>query len=350
MVFIHNNYSDESILSEFERTGILILFNQNAAGAWIQRVIANGIAACAVPLFFLFAAFLQARKADPYPVLLKKKARSLLLPYTLWLAVYFLYFDVLKLLVATIAPQILGRPDMISMINANGPADWLRMLWGSYPAGPGRGPSIAGHFWFVRDLIALTVLSPAIIALLKKAPAATFGFVAGLYLLNLQAWFVATEALFFYTAGLLWGTREAPLLEAVDRVKWGEAAFLFAATFLCRYLVVKDGGTSTRLMIFSACLLMLKASKAIAENEKAFALAARLSRYSFFLYAIHELLLNALKKFWLILFPMKNAFFCLLEFFCVTFLAAAIAVAIGALLRKLLPPLFAVLNGGRSVS
>ena len=345
VVFIHNNFTEESVAKTFAETGRVIVFNQSAFGAGLQALISQGIATCAVPLFFLFAAFLQAKKADPYHTLLKKKAKSLALPYALWMAIYFLYSNVLKLLVVKIAPHLLGKPDVIPMLERS-PAVWIQQLLG-YTLEKGAGtPGIAGQFWFVRDLIIYTALSPAIAALLKRAPAATFGLVAGLYLLDLPVYFVATEGLFFYIAGLLWAMGDTPLLEAIDRVKWGEAVFLFAATFCFRH-VFHIGGASRSLMVIAACVSMLKASKPIAESEKAFALASCLSRYSFFLFAIHMLLLNVLKRLWIIPFPMKNAFFCLFEYFAVTCIAIALALALGAALRKLCPPLFRLLNGGR---
>ena len=334
VVFIHNNPASTS-----------------ASAQWVQAFISEGIARCAVPLFFLFAGCLQAKKSDPYPALLKKKAKSLALPYVLWLALaYFFPFNVVKLLVAKLVPQIFEKPDIIPMLEWTA-ADWAQQFlgYGSIPetAGDVFGPGLALQFWFARDLLIYTALSPAITALLKRAPAATFGVVAALYLLDLPVYFVVTEGLFWYMAGLLWGTRDAPLLQAVDRVKWGEAVFLFVAAFCRARVFYGYEGTSRRLMVIAMCVLMLKASKLIAQSEKAFALAARLSRYSFFLFAIHMLLLNLIKRYWILIFPMKNAFFCLFEYFGVTCVAAGLAVALGAASRKLCPPVFRALNGGR---
>ncbi len=38
------------------------IFVQNEFGRWLQFFISLGIANCAVPLFFLFSAFLQAKR------------------------------------------------------------------------------------------------------------------------------------------------------------------------------------------------------------------------------------------------------------------------------------------------
>ncbi|MDE6068178.1 MAG: acyltransferase family protein, partial [Treponemataceae bacterium] len=83
VVFIHNNFTAKSVAEAFQETGVQTAFCQNAFGKWTQLFISDGIARCAVPLFFLFAAYLAARKDDSYPVMLRKKAKSLALPFVL---------------------------------------------------------------------------------------------------------------------------------------------------------------------------------------------------------------------------------------------------------------------------
>ena len=86
-------------------------FVENSFGHWVKIFITFGISRCAVPLFFMFAAFLQAKKNDSYLVLLKKRAKSLLLPYVLWMSLLAFFYGGLKLIVARIAPQFLGQPE-----------------------------------------------------------------------------------------------------------------------------------------------------------------------------------------------------------------------------------------------
>ena len=73
VVFIHNNFTAKSIAEILENGEIAPLFNQGVVGKWIQLFISDGIGRGAVPLFFLFAAYLQTKKDDRYPVFLKKR-------------------------------------------------------------------------------------------------------------------------------------------------------------------------------------------------------------------------------------------------------------------------------------
>ena len=44
VVFIHNNFTDESIAKSLAKTGEAIVFNQSAIGRWIQLFISDGLA------------------------------------------------------------------------------------------------------------------------------------------------------------------------------------------------------------------------------------------------------------------------------------------------------------------
>lgn len=350
VVFIHNNYSAESVAEAFGKIGVMNPFAQNGFGRWIQLSISEGIACCAVPLFFLFAAFLQASKNAPYGTLLKKKAKSLALPYALWMAVYAVYYGIGKLAVARIAPHLLDRPD--DTVLSWTAHDWFAKLFGFGEFAPTedlRNPAFAAQFWFVRDLLILTIASPAITAVVRKFPAGFFALASTVYLLALPVWFVSTQAFFFYTAGLSWGMYGFDLFGKTDRVTWSEACVLFIAAFcLQNTLFAGSGGSCHQLMVVFACVLALKASSLIVRRETLFSVARTLAPLSFFLFAAHQpVVLGVMQKIWLAVFPMKNTFFSLFEYFGVTILVVVLCTAAGFALRKTCPPAFRLFNGGR---
>lgn len=111
VVFIHNDFTVESIAETVANGSHAIVFCTSAFGEWVQRLISQGIARGAVPLFFLFAGYLQAKKNDSYRLLLKKRARSLLRPFVLWMGFYAFCFAGAKLIIAQIAPTLVTHPD-----------------------------------------------------------------------------------------------------------------------------------------------------------------------------------------------------------------------------------------------
>lgn len=78
VIFIHNNLNaDDAIYYHLN-------FSEPAVITWIKYLICSLFGGATVPLFFLFAGFLQFSKDDSYPILLKKRAKNLLVPYVLW--------------------------------------------------------------------------------------------------------------------------------------------------------------------------------------------------------------------------------------------------------------------------
>lgn len=345
VVFIHNNYTLKNIAEAVEKGSPNILFIANIASKWIQLFISQGIARSAVPLFFLFAAYLQSRKADCYRILLKKKIKALLFPYILWIGLYGFYYSILKIIVLKIAPSVIANPD-ITMFSWT-IIDWIHKLFGYGNEGGGL-PEFAAQFWFVRDLFILVIISPIIKLLMEKFKIGFCILVSITYIANIEIYFIHNEALFFYVSGLYWGYYNFDLLKKIDEIKLSEAMVLFLLCFFGEYIVFGEGSIMMHFMHISACILMLKISLNIILNPKLYNVAAYFSGFSFFLYAIHMPLLNEyLKKGWIHFFPMKNGFFCIFEYFGVTILTVVIGTAIGILLKKICLPLFALLNGGR---
>lgn len=344
VVVIHNCFR-----SAPEIFGKEAVFNQNLFGKWIQLLFSQGIFRCGVPLFFLFASFLQAKKGDSYAILLKKRAKSLLLPYFIWLCIYFVYPHLIKLLLIFLRPSLINHPET-SVLNWH-ISDWFHFVFG-YGALDAHGdiglPLFALQFWFVRDLMILILISPAINFAIRRFPRGYFLLTAFLLFCPVKNLIVIrTQSLFFYSLGLYWAIYEFSLFEKIDEVSWLEAILFFALTFFVTWLFYDKLDTSYWFMNIAAGILLLKFSKNIAEKERSFALAKFLAPYSFFLYAIHIFLLSIIRPLWVFAFPMKNAFFCLFEYFGATILTVFLSLAIGIALKKICPPLFRILNGGR---
>ena len=325
-------------------------FEENSFGHWVKIFITFGISRCAVPLFFMFAAFLQAKKNDSYLVLLKKRAKSLLLPYVLWMSLLAFFYGGLKLIVARIAPQFLGQPKNTCLTWTV--LDWVHKVFGYNPKPDGSGfdlPEFAVQFWFVRDLLILVVVSPVIKALIKKFPAGFFALAFAIFIIPVRVYFVEIEAFFFYIAGLYWGMYDVPLFHKIDRIHWKEILPLFVVSVIFAFTL--GGGehaTSHNFMVIFSCVIVIKFSAVIVRKEKLYSLCSYLAGFSFFLFAIHAPLVNGYtSKLWIWFFPMKNTFWSLCQYFVPTFITIASGTGIGIALKKICPPLFRSLNGGR---
>lgn len=343
VVFIHNNYTMETV-AEYEATGRTLLFVQNEFGRWVQLLFSNGLARCAVPLLFLFSGYFQGLKKENYTVTLKKKCKSLLVPYMFWIVVYGFYYTFGKPLIIHFAPSLVGNHEDIFLSWTA--KDWFFKIFG-YGTKDGF-PGFAYHFWFMRDLIILVLLSPILKLLVRKIPLGFFFFVGTWYLLAPKIIGISNQALFFYVCGLYWGQYKLPMLEYVDKMSWKESITLFLGTFFICYGMSSRNVTLYWLMVMTACILLLKISQVICSDERIYEVAANLSGYSFFLYAVHTPVLNeVLKKIWLRFFPMVNTFFSLFEYFGVTILTVVIGTTLGFFVKKILPRFYSIITGDR---
>ena len=249
------------------------------------------------------------------------------------------------MLLSLYAPQFLNNPSQTFI--AWSLDDWIKEFLGYRIDGILGPPALAGQFWFVRDLIILVVISPLLRTLVQKFGTGFLIIVSILYFTQTKIYILETHALFFYVIGLYWGDK-LPLLENVDKITWLESIIVFLGTFFSTYLLYGKESMLYGCLMIASCTLLLKFSTLIITHEKAFNIAAYFSVFSFFLYAIHMPVLTvSLLKIWLKFFPMKNAFFCLFEYFGLSILTIVIGTGIGIGLRKVCPPAFALFNGGR---
>ena len=317
VVFIHNNYTLKNIADAVAKGEPDILFSPNTLSKWIQLFISQGIAKCAVPLFFT---------------------------YFLWIGLYGFYSSVVKIIILKIAPSFIENPDTTMFTWTI--TDWIHKIVG-YGTGDGT-PGFAEQFWFVRDLFILVIVSPIIQFLLKKFKLGFFILVFIIYFLKIKVYFVRTTALFFYVSGLYWGYYNFNLFKIIDKIKFSEVIIVWIFSFLWEFIGFDEGNAIGSFTELSSCVLLLKLSANTIKNEKIYNIANYLSGFSFFLYAIHMPLLSEyLKKLWIHFFPMKNGFFCLFEYLGVTILTVVIGTGIGIVLKKICPKLFILLNGGR---
>ena len=349
VVFIHNNFRAEEILKGSLEHGYTPFAYENGLfGRWVQIFISDGIARCAVPLFFMFASFLQFMKSDSYGILLKKKAKSLVVPYFLWPLLNIGIYVGFKLLIQAVFPAMIERKNWFPM-SGWGLKGWLHAFFGYENMAEGRTfGGYVGQLWFVRDLFILIVFSPLLRLAVRKFPVCALLSVSFFYFSDTRPFFVAAQALFFYIIGLFWAESEFDLFAFADRIKWKALVPLYLALWLATWKFYGVYSCAYWFMVAASCLVLLKFSAVIVSSKRAFAAAKYLAGFSFWLFAIHmPFLLNCVQALWRKILPMTNTFFCMAEYFGVSVLVVALGTGFGILLKKICPPLFAVLNGGR---
>ncbi len=286
VVFIHNDFTVESIAETVANGSHAIVFCTSAFGEWVQRLISQGIARGAVPLFFLFAGYLQAKKNDSYRLLLKKRARSLLRPFVLWMGFYAFCFAGAKLIIAQIAPTLVTHPDSSALTYSI--LDWFHNFLGYKlkPDGTFSNPGFAIQFWFIRDLLVLVILSPVFRWLLAKCPSATMVLSGVSFLTPFPVFFVNAQSLFFFLAGLGWAFGNIPVFEKVDSIHWLDIILVFALSFSASEIFFGGNGPLHGLTVLAAAAALVKISAIIVRSPKYLAVSTWLG--GFFLFSLRH--------------------------------------------------------------
>ena len=158
VVFIHANLKVDVALNYYHYDFI--------QPKWIEvfkNFVCDTLGGAAVPLFFLFASYLQFSKDDKYSVLLRKRSKSLLLPYVLWTAITIVLYFVAQSIPQT-APFFMNPINIVR--NWNG-LDWIKVFTYHNLAGDLKNPLVY-QFWFLRDLMIFILLSPLLKFLCEK--------------------------------------------------------------------------------------------------------------------------------------------------------------------------------------
>lgn len=188
IVLIH---ADDPVLMSMPQSGV------SAILYFITRTVVR----VAVPLFFVFSGyyffFLPGKGCETftraeYVEKLRKRVKTLLVPYILWNFIVYLCF---------------GYITIRSFYPSN-----LWDIWFGFGEGYGGMPK-AFQLWFIRDLMLLCLLSPLLFWLLKRLPWLTLAATMAFYLMPWPSGWHAIasrfpSALFFFCMGAvvaIWG-------------------------------------------------------------------------------------------------------------------------------------------------
>ena len=289
-------------------------------------------------MFFFFASYLQFSKNDSYPVLLKKKAKSLFVPYILW--------TIITVLLYFIAQSIPQAAPFFQNTN-NTVRNWSFFDWVKVFTYHKNELPLVYQFWFLRDLMIFIIISPVLKFLCKKLPGMILFFVPICMLKEIPVFVtVSYSALFYYLAGYYCVEYKIDFFKIADKIKIYEYLVLIILSVV--FSLVFDGkyafGT---ISTFISCLFFLKISFYFVRSEKVYGILKYFAGFSFWLYAVHapfiSTVINKISQRIISL----HGILCLVQFLLAAFLTITIGLVLGILLKKICPKLFALLTGGR---
>lgn len=330
IVFIHNNLKVDEAINYYH-----LAFEEPFIITCFKYIICNLFGNAAVPLFFLFAGYLQFSKNYSYPTLLYKKTKALLLPYILWTFINISIFFIAQS-IPSLSPFFSNEANLVRNWKF---IDWLGLFWTHTEIYP-----FVYQFWFLRNLLVLIFLSPILRFIAKKYPFSFFIIIFLCYINNLPLGF--GKSLFYYMAGFYFAEYKFSFFSISDKIKYSEYAILLILSFVLIQFFPKSIITCGFETIIS-CFFFLKLSGSIIKIQKLYKLSEYLAGFSFFLYAIHTPSLGTtLNKISWRIIPL-HGIGCLIQFVIPCLLTIIIGTGIGIFLKRICPSLFGILNGGR---
>lgn len=305
----------------------------------------------AVPLFFFISGFLFFHKiisftAQTYLRKLKKRVKTILVPYLFWNLLVILFF----FLAQTFLPSLMSGKN--KLISDYGFSDWLWAFWNINMINPLEDPGaypVCYQFWFIRDLMVVMLFSPLVYFLVKKFRCYV---IIGLGILWLFNWWFnvvgfSITAFFFFSFGAYFSVhgknfvREMKPLLLVVAVLYGlliVVEICFEGEVWCGYC--------HKLGILIGIVLAISLSAHFLMREK-WHVNTFLSESSFFIYAYHAMpLVYVIKFLFKLMQPHTDDAMLMVYVFSPVF-TIFIGLTLYYLLKKFLPVTTSIITGGR---
>ncbi len=306
----------------------------------IEDFISYGLTRIAVPLFFLFSGFLFFLGKDDkidFAAKIRKRFRTLFVPFLLWSLLGIAFYFTLQSIPQT---AVFFTKERIADFT---PQKWLLTVF-VHP--------IPYQLWFIRDLMLLVLLSPLWYYALKYLRIAFFIPVVALWVYVTNDFQNSIEALLYFCLGGYL---------SLFRPQWPNVRFeqkaiglvlvwlglLALKTALLRY---GSDALLTRLVFKLSIVAGILASWGLYDRiSGSQANKDRLLQwcgFTFFIYAAHEPILTIFKKVLLIVFGKTSSGHAIV-YFAAPVMAILAAVFIGFVLRKYFTVIYETLTGGR---
>lgn len=340
VVFIHTRLEGVMINGT-----LLVNEGQFPVYGLVHHIITNELARIAVPLFFFISGFLFFYHSDfslkIYGQKLKKRARTLLIPYIFWNVVVFL----LTLFSQLLLPSMLsGQNKLVADYNW---LDWISLFWSHDDS----GAPICYQFWFIRDLMVVIIFAPIVYYIVKYCKVLGVLALGALWLFNL--WFaipgLSIAAFFFFSFGAWFSINRRDFTIDFCPMRWPATLLYIALVVLDTWLWqcrVLDNDYIHKIGIVVGLIAVVSwTAYGIAKNR--LPVSAFLAGSSFFVYAYHGMIIALVIKCWMKLLSPISEWMMLVSYFLIPILIVAIGVGIYALLRRYFPSLTALVTGGR---
>ena len=305
----------------------------------------EAICRLAVPLFFLISGYLffvglSDWNYEVYLTKMKRRVKSLLIPYILWnILAVILFYSYSAFRMHLKGEPFISFPEQLRLWGG------LRVFWDC-----DNGLPLNYSLWYVRDLILFVIASPLIHAVLKKTKWAGIAILCVVFLVFDHVHFLG--GLLFFSLGCCLRICGISILDMTRSVKW-PALIISCLTLIAIVLTYRDqrplSNLLMRIFILSGCTTVFLCA-ATAYRKRLVRDTPLLTRSSFFIFAAHAILIiNEFAHYFVLhTLPLKGDAYYSVDLFLRPAIAIAMCVVLYWILNKLTPRTLGVLTGGRA--
>jgi len=313
-------------------------FEPNNWNYFIQTFIYDGVSRIAVPLFFIISAFFyfgnDQNLFNSYFLIIGKKIKTILVPYI----VISILSYVLFIIIQAIPYARLFFNNQLLIYN-NFTEIFVTIFF----------KPLAYQLWFLRNLFLLFVIAPVILFLTKKIPYFYILFLLTSWVcLNDYIPFYILESLTFFSFGCYLKIHK---FNFVNRIYISSCKLIWFYSILWIFLIASyiltDNTSIKRLSVIIGliCTWELFSTKYVNYFFK-HRYMLMFSKFTFFIFLIHEPFLTIFIKSSFFLFSKSN-FVSLILFFISPFIVSFFSILIGSLIKKQSPRIYEIITGGR---
>lgn len=332
--------------SEINFSNATVALNHSLIIESVEYIISRIITFSAVPLYFLMSSILLYSKEFTWANNMKKKMRTLILPYVLWITIYILIYF--------IGQSLPGTRHFFSnsgrFVYQMRGIDFLNAYTGYFG-----GKIFVNALWFLRDLIVLNILAPVIKWIIDKIP-----FLYMFMLLMLWSMVgtdfsmvLNTQSICFFSLGY-YVVKYNVRMRHIDSIPTLQLICAYALFVFCEFLLYQQNNS---LAIAAHCIsvllgiaLVVKLSEWLHNNNSSVItkLLLIVSEYSFFIFVSHDFVQTVLKKISIKVLPQVEVIQ-LCEYLVIPLFTCIICILIGMIIKKINRSTYSLITGARSM-
>lgn len=352
LVFVHGYNLNNRYLQPFTTVQEPLTFT-----TYIQYFFSNGVFRFRIPMLFIISGYLLTLKfpSTNYKSLVKKRFKTLFVPYLIWSALGFLLTYILTLFPYTnsivIESGMMWAKEDMQHINQY---SWW-MILARLTIAP-----FGYHLWFLRTLFFLVLAYPALkwIATKRIYNLVFFILIGLMWLLEFEVLPVGNESLLFFVLGIYVAQAQFNIEQPKTWMKplvWGSLFVLTAAlkTFIA-FKQLTMPGVLLQIILHKACIFSgLLFCWFYSNNLVRWAYTQKwftsLIPYTFIIYVAHVPLITYAIV-WALKCTNHLPYYRLVNYVLLGVAVIVFCVAFGWLLKKISPKLYRLLTGGRGLA